>query len=129
MGDAKAVASLTSSLPPSSLPGPASKASLPVVACYFSPKARLPSHPLGQPVMLLSPKRYCNVQPLLSLALLCLKGSRLLYFCLKSTLLPNQFLPSKKGKSEEYTPTHTTNSARLSSFSINAQSSEYTQGS
>lgn len=101
MGDAKAVASLTSSLPPSSLPGPASKASLPVVACYFSPKARLPSHPLGQPVMLLSPKRYCNVQPLLSLALLCLRGSRLLYFCLKSTLLPNQFLPSKKGKSEE----------------------------
>ena len=47
-GEANAVATPTSSLLPSFLPGPASKASLPVIAYYFSPEAHLRSHPLVQ---------------------------------------------------------------------------------
>lgn len=57
MGEPNAVATLTSSLLPTFLPGPASKASLPVIAYYFSPEDRLPSHPPVQPMMLLSPNR------------------------------------------------------------------------
>lgn len=101
MEEPNAVATLTSSLLPTFLPGPASKASLPVIAYYFSPEKHLPSHPSLSPALDAAFTQQGNAQPLLRLALLPQMGSCLLYSCLKPALLPGQFLPSKMSKSEE----------------------------